>query len=42
MDKALIYRSLKALKSLGIGWYLGVRTEGAVEFSRELRGLKAV
>ena len=40
--KALIYRSLKALKSLGIVWYLRVRTEGADEFSRKLRGLKAV
>ena len=42
MAKALIYRSLKGLKSFGIGWYLKVRTEVAVEFSRELRGLKAL
>ena len=27
---------------MGVGWFLGVRTEGADEFSRELRGLKAV
>ena len=27
---------------MGVGWFLGVRTEGAIEFSRELRGLKAL
>ena len=42
MDKALISRSLKGLKSLGIGWFLGGRMERTVEFSRKLRGLKAV
>jgi hypothetical protein len=42
MAKALIYKSLKGLKSLGIVWYLRVRTEGEVEFSRKFGGLKAL
>ena len=40
--KSLISRSLKGLKSRGVGWLLEVWTEGVDEFSRELRGLKAV
>ena len=38
----LISRSFKGLKSRGIWWLLEVWTEGTFEFSRELRGLKAV
>ena len=30
------------LKSMGIRWFLGGRTEGADEFSRKFRSLKAV
>ncbi len=42
MDKALIYRSLKGLKSRGVGCLLEAWTEGTVEFSRKFGGLKAV
>ena len=42
MVKSLISRSLKGLKSRGGGWFLGDRTEGADEFSREFGSLKAV
>lgn len=41
IDKTLISKSLKGLKSRGIGWLLRERTEGTGEFSREFGGLKA-
>ncbi len=42
MSKALISSSLNGLNLIKACWFLEGRTEGAIEFSRKLRGLKAV